>query len=77
MGLDIFFKDDIERTLKGLAAAAEGRSVEYFEALRAMALAFGIEWPRIEVIDTDYLLDSESSYSATTSWRRQHGRPNS
>lgn len=44
LSLDVWFRDDIERVLRGLEAAAERCSWEYHEALRAVALSFGIEW---------------------------------
>ena len=45
MGLDIYFRDDVERTLEALASAGELWGTDYYRALCDVALAFGVEPP--------------------------------
>lgn len=53
MELSVYFQEDISRVLQALAVVGEGRHPEYFVALRAVALAFGIRWegPGAKVIE--------------------------
>jgi hypothetical protein len=42
MGLDLWFQQDVIRILAALASAGRGRHLAYHEALRDVALAFGL-----------------------------------
>ena len=58
MGLDLWFREDIQRTLNGLARAAARYGGEYAEgyldALGDMATSFGVTMPRRAVTEATW-----------------------
>ena len=45
MALEVYFSNDVQRILLALASAGQLHGPEYHQALRDVALAFGVEPP--------------------------------
>lgn len=59
MSLEVWFRQDIQRVLAGLASAGSVRGPEYFKALYDVAISFGVriemppEHERVTVYERD------------------------
>lgn len=62
MSLEVWYKDDIRRTVAALACSGQGRGPEYLAALEHVAIAFGVQGPGQEQQPSRWIEQREPVY---------------